>query len=274
MIWVAGKILDAEALNISVHDRTFEHGLGLFETLRTWDGAATLLDRHRNRLRRSARSLGLPLREEQLPDLDAVRGLLDSMNFQGDARLRLTLSGGVADVRGSTLWMTASALPSALPTHGVSVQGRFLVSKDDELAKHKTLNYWRRRLVAAEANDAGHFDMLSVTTDGRVWEGSRANLFLVRAGKLHTAGLNGPLLPGIMREFVITKSVRADIACDEESVGISLDTPFEEAFLTTSLRGVIPIHTLEGQRLLAPGPVTKRLQVMVDSALRSQESYS
>ena len=50
MIWVGGRIVPDDALTVSVLDRTFEHGLGLFETLRTWGGRAVLLDRHLARL--------------------------------------------------------------------------------------------------------------------------------------------------------------------------------------------------------------------------------
>ena len=55
MIWVGGRIVPDDALRVSVLDRTFEHGLGLFETLRTWNGRAPLLDRHLARMTRSAR---------------------------------------------------------------------------------------------------------------------------------------------------------------------------------------------------------------------------
>ena len=60
MIWVDGKIVDDNELKISASDRAFEHGLGLFETLRTWHGGAPLLERHLDRMERSARALGLP----------------------------------------------------------------------------------------------------------------------------------------------------------------------------------------------------------------------
>ncbi len=72
MIWTRGEIIPDEALRISVLDRTFEHGLGLFETFRTWNGHATLLDRHLERMRRSADELGLPLYTGDLPDFGAV----------------------------------------------------------------------------------------------------------------------------------------------------------------------------------------------------------
>ena len=105
MIWVRGRIVPDDALAISVLDRTFEHGLGLFETLRTWSGQPTLLPRHLDRLTRSAAELGLPYDREALPDREAVRALLAADGRAADAMLRITLSGGTSESSGSTLWM-------------------------------------------------------------------------------------------------------------------------------------------------------------------------
>jgi branched-subunit amino acid aminotransferase/4-amino-4-deoxychorismate lyase len=93
MIWVAGKIVADHALTIGARDRTFEHGLGLFETLRTWNGRALLLDRHLARLRSSAKELGIPIDSAFLPDDNSVRALLEANGVQDDlfrhlARLR------------------------------------------------------------------------------------------------------------------------------------------------------------------------------------------
>ena len=81
-------------------DRTFEHGLGLFETLPHLERPPELLDRHIERMKRSARELDLPLDDDQLPDARAVSDLIeanrDSSAPGQDVRLRLTLSGGRA----------------------------------------------------------------------------------------------------------------------------------------------------------------------------------
>ena len=73
MLWVRGEVVSDDALTVSVRDRTFEHGLGLFESFRTWNGHPTLLDRHLERLQNSARELGLPLEPGQLPDAGSCR---------------------------------------------------------------------------------------------------------------------------------------------------------------------------------------------------------
>ena len=76
MIWFRGEVVPDEAVRISALDRTFEHGLGLFETFRTWNGRPTLLPRHLERMRRSARELGLVLDPADLPDDRAVTQLI------------------------------------------------------------------------------------------------------------------------------------------------------------------------------------------------------
>src|SRR5947209_19031845 len=96
MIWVGGRVVPDDALTVSVLDRTFEHGLGLFETLRTWNGRAPLLERHLARMDRSARTLGLPIDSVRLPDGDAVAALREAEGIVGDVALRVTLSGGLA----------------------------------------------------------------------------------------------------------------------------------------------------------------------------------
>ena len=101
MIWVRGEIVPDDALRISVLDRTFEHGLGLFETFRTWNGHPTLLSRHLERLCALGRELGLPLEPGHLPDAAAVLRLGEASGVSGreDIRLRITLSGGLANRR-------------------------------------------------------------------------------------------------------------------------------------------------------------------------------
>src|SRR5260370_30341807 len=99
MTWVKGQIVADDALQVSVLDRTFEHGLGLFETCRTWNGHPTLLPRHLRRLRRSAAELDLALDPADLPDSRAVRDLVNADGREGDAVLRIPLSGGLAPSR-------------------------------------------------------------------------------------------------------------------------------------------------------------------------------
>ena len=83
MIWVGGRIVADEEPGDRPADRALEHGLGLFETLRTWNGRPSLLDRHLARLRRSAEALGSRWIRPSLPDADAVADCCGRAGWRG-----------------------------------------------------------------------------------------------------------------------------------------------------------------------------------------------
>jgi branched-subunit amino acid aminotransferase/4-amino-4-deoxychorismate lyase len=243
MIWVAGRIVPDDAVTISVADRTFEHGLGLFETLRTWNGRAVLLDRHLRRLRESAGILELPVHGAVYPDADAVAALLKANAAEGDVLLRITLSGGIKDQGSGTLWMRVAALPASYPPDGISISlGAWEVSPHDPMNQHKVLNYWQRRMAYEEAQRRGFDEVLS-STSGRYWEGSRTNLFVVEGDRLRTPSTRGPLVSGVMRRLVLELARELPLAIEDDliltrrSIGEA-----SEVFLTNSVRGIIPVR--------------------------------
>jgi branched-subunit amino acid aminotransferase/4-amino-4-deoxychorismate lyase len=258
-------VIPDEELRISVLDLTFEHGLGLFETLRTWNGHPKLLPRHLERMQRSARELGLSFDPVNLPDLRAVVDLIDanraSLSSAHDVRLRLTLSGGSPEglASGSVLWMAVVPLSFPARDSGAVVTRTIQVTRDDFLARHKTLNYWRKRIAQAQARDAGSDDVLCLTPDGLICETCRANIFLVDSHRLLTPALDGPLLPGIMRGAVLDRARRLGIPIEEEPLHIARVQSAEEAFLTNSVRGILPVARLLDRDLPAPGLITDKL---------------
>ncbi|HEX8200123.1 MAG TPA: aminotransferase class IV [Isosphaeraceae bacterium] len=260
MIWVGGRIVPDDALRISVLDRTFEHGLGLFETLRTWNGHATLLDRHLARMARSAEALRLPLDPAALPDRGAVADLLGAADVEGDAVLRITLSGGLSESGGSVLWMRAAPLPPPIRAGGARVQWHsWPVFSNEPLAGHKSLNYWQKRLLHEEARADGFDEVLGVSWARTIQEGTRTNLFVVQDGVVKTPGLYCDLLPGIMRGVVLERARHLGLDVSEGALACSLLDEVDEAFLTNSVRGIIPICELRDRELPAPGPLTRRL---------------
>ncbi|MDR3618879.1 MAG: aminotransferase class IV [Paludisphaera borealis] len=272
MIWVEGRIVADDALQISVLDRTFEHGLGLFETLRTWNGRPSLLPRHLDRLKRSAEELRIPLDASQLPTADDVRALLTADGREGDALLRITLSGGISESAGSTLWMRSSPLPAPAPATGLRL-GPAGPARNDKLAGYKSLNYWPNRLLHENSRAEGFDECLTVDPTGAVREGSRTNIFFVVGGELMTPPCDGQIVPGIMRGVVVERAAALGIAVEE--IGLNLfDRRIqpEEVFLTNAVRGVIPVGSWGDARFPAPGPVTGRIRDDVTAWLESGET--
>lgn len=270
MIWVAGQLVQDAALRVSVLDRAFEHGLGLFETLRTWNGRVILLERHLARMEQSARELGLPFDRGALPNAEAVRTLVEADYPGADAVVRITLSGGTSDRTGATLWMRSAPLPEPSKPKGAVVDvGSWRVTYNNPLARHKTLNYWERRWVYQKAREAGFDETISMTEGGNVCEGSRTNLFVVSGDELHTPSLKGPIVPGTMRRLVLDLASALPLRVREtENLRHELLAEAQEVFLTNAVRGIIPVARALDLAWDAPGPWTQRLMLMHDDRVR------
>ncbi len=282
MIWVDGAILPDDGLRIASTDRAFEHGLGLFETLRTWGGVPTLLESHKARMLRSAGELGLPVDPASWPDAGAVRALLEAEGATGDRLLRVTATGGT-EASPSVVWMRSAPLPAPVAEGGASLLlDAWKVAPDDALARHKSLNYWSRRRAWEAARRLGLDEALSGTSEDVVgdfyYEGSRSNLFLVldwgfgvgplgiRRPRLLTTSEAGPIVPGILRALVLEVARELPIEVEEVAgIDASWLDGRGEVFLTNAVRGIVPVGraVLAGSgpeyRWEAPGRWTARL---------------
>jgi branched-subunit amino acid aminotransferase/4-amino-4-deoxychorismate lyase len=142
---------------------------------------------------------------------------------------------------------------------GAVIRRSIQVVADDPLQRHKTLNYWRKRIAYEAALADGCDEVLCVTPAGLACEGTRSNLFLVADGRLCTPICTGPLLPGIMRRLVLERAARVGIETVECPVPLDHLATASEAFLTSSVRGILPIAQLFDHRFPAPGPITDRV---------------
>jgi len=257
-VWVGGRVVPASTLAIPVADRTFEHGLGLFETLRTYDGRPALLDRHLARLLRSAEELGIPVRPGSLPDRAAVEALRRADRADGDVLMRITASGGLPLDLPATVWLRLGPLPPSVKPGGIVVAPGRLVDPAEPLARHKTLNYWPNRLTL-ERSDAD--ECLSRDDSGWLWEGCRGNLFLARKALVQTPPLDGPVLPGIMRAIVLERARASGFEVVEARLRLEDLDRSDEVFFTNSLRGIVPASRTWSRDYPAPGPVAHRLSV-------------
>ncbi len=144
-----GELISGEAARVAVSDLGVLYGIGLFETLRAYNGRAFRLQQHLDRLLASAEKLKLPFRREMLPDEQRLGALLHA-NDLADARVRLTVSGGAPVADGLKHMVLTTAVPLEPPppeyyTRGITVQiGAQAQSTTDPLAGHKTTSYWPR----------------------------------------------------------------------------------------------------------------------------------
>ena len=270
MIWSMGRVVEDSSIAFDAGDRMLEHGVGLFETLRTWDGKTPTLERHLARMSRSAAELGVPIDSKSFPDSKAVLELREFSGHGGDVVVRITASGGLAETkRSARLWMRSRQIPSPDRILKKLVVAEPRVCWHDPLARHKTLNYWLRKRVYDEARARDADDAVFLGYDGRMWETSRANIFIVKGREIITPSIEGPIVPGVMRGLVIELARSAKRVVREVDCSLfDLDNA-DEAFLTNSVGGVMPIAHAPGRALPAPGPATAEVHSLVTRYLKN-----
>jgi len=103
---------------------------------------------------------------------------------------------------------------------------------------------------------------------GHVLEGSTFNMFFVRDGVLYTPPLDGRVLKGITRRVVIDAAVALEIPVSESAISATDISGFQEAFLTSSTRTVLPVRQIDAHVFSADRHVTQRLMTSLGDTHR------
>jgi branched-chain amino acid aminotransferase len=133
---------------------------------------------------------------------------------------------------------------------------------DDERASGaKASNYLANLLAVHEAKQKGAQEALVLGRRGQILEGASSNLFIVKDGKVRTPEPQPGILVGITRATVLAAAVALGVEAEEAEVRPEDLYGADEAFITSSIREVMPVVTADGRTIGsgAPGPVTKRL---------------
>ena len=298
-IWIDGTIETAEGRHLSAFDRGFQLGDGVFETLRARAGRPTELAEHLARLRRSAAGLDIDLGDSMEADVEAgMAALLDADGLggpDGDASVRITVSRGSIAGRGllpaehpaATIVIQAWPVPPTPADH--LERGLHLVvsavrrDPASPLAALKTTSRADYVYARLEARRAGADDALFLTTDGRLSEATSANVFLVRSGgsgggssgaELATPSLDCAILPGTTRSWILGWAGAAGLAPVEGSLSPKDLGAADEAFLCSSVAGILPVTRFGGEPIGTgrPGPWTMRARAAREAFIAGDDA--
>ena len=258
LAWFESQILPLNSIMVPATDQTFEHGLGLFESLRAERGTVPLWPLHRQRLLESADQLRLPISVSKLPEIQDLQELVkQSCLADVSARLRLTLTGG-SSTEACRLWVTAYPL-GIVKTDGLTLADDFWpVDERDPLIRYKSLNYWLRRRAFEEAQAAGADEKLSQDACGQLWEGSRTSLFIVKNQSLIGPTESGPRLYSIASKAL--SDLGAEISFQKITTQMLVEA--DEVLLMNSLRGILTVGQWRGRHFASPGPVASSLRTI------------
>lgn len=266
-----GTITPADQARISVFDRGFLYGDSVYEVIRTYSGKPFAIERHLDRLERSAGRLSIPLptREEMLQQL---RRTLDAAeNDESYCRIIVTRGSGPLTLDPTTAenpatlifvkkyepfpsWMYEKGVRLAIPT----VRRTSREALDPAI---KSGNYLNSVLAFGEARKTGFDDALLLDKNGHITESTSSNVFIVQNGTLVTPPLETGLLAGVTRELVINLAGKNGIGCSEQQLMTEDVIRADEVMLTSTLREVMPVVQVSEYPIAdgRPGPVTQRM---------------
>ncbi len=219
------------------HDQ-FLYGEGLFETFPLHDGDLPFFKDHWERLFKSCKILNYPFAfDGQEVKETLIQSAQQSKKQETIVRLTYQISS-----QNPTLFY--QLVPARISPPSWSLLPKAIVPIPN--AAHKTTNRHLYKSILEEAESQGFSDALLVTPEGEILETTRANVFVVLRGELHTPKLNGKLLPGVMRNQAIKQAQRLGVSVVEKELRIKDLTDAEEVFVTNSVIGILSVIEIEG----------------------------
>ena len=272
IVFLNGQLVPEEQATISVFDRSFLYGDGLFESLRVTRGKPFRWWDHMERLRKGGDFLGIKI-PFACKSLEKFAVELIARNQMPESLLRLTVSRGVG-LRGyspkgavtPTVVMTLHALPpvsaNAWKLHTASLR----LPAGEKLAQFKTANKLAQVLARAEADVAGADEALLLNTDGFVVEGASSNLFWIEDGTVCTPPLASGILAGVTRAVTVELCQQLALPFAEREIIPERLREMSGTFVTLSSFGVVECGTLDGSAL-AHSPMVEKLRRAYDDLL-------
>ncbi len=270
IVYVNGTYFAQEDAKVSVFDRGFLFGDGVYEVIPVLNGRIVELTHALERLNRSLGEIAMAwpcTRDEFCAVLEELR----TRNQLQEGYVYLQVTRGVAE--------RDFAFPAATPSSFVAwtavkklidnplaVTGVKVVTVPDLRWKRrdiKSVNLLAQCLAKQQAANLGAFEGW-MTEEGVVTEGASSSAYIVKDRTIITRGLSTSILPGIRRKVILQMAREHDIALVERPFTVAEALAADEAFLSSATTLVMPVVSIDGHLVAdgRPGPVAQRLRAM------------
>jgi D-alanine transaminase len=269
-VFLNGEYLPAEQAQVSVLDRGFLLGDGVYEVIPVYNGLPFRLKEHLQRLQRSLNGVRMANPYDEAGWGEIIKQLV-KQNGDGNQAVYLQVTRGVAPrdhvfpegVEPTAFVMTnpIKPLPEWFKQDGIKA-----ITVDDirwAQCDIKAITLLPNSLLRQQAQDAGAQEALLIR-DGYMTEGSASNSYAVIDGVIFTAPKDEKVLPGITRDLVLELAESAGIPYREEAVSAEQLKSAEEIWISSSTRELLPVTALDGQAVGRgkPGPLWQQLDTL------------
>jgi branched-chain amino acid aminotransferase len=275
LISVNGKLKPRGAATVSVFDSGFVLGDGVWEGLRVHKGRIAFLDRHLDRLFEGAKAIAMDIGLDRDELTQRLYDTLDANGMTDGVHMRLMVTRGVRStpyqdprvvVGGATIVIIAeykepepAIVEKGIRLFTVHVRRGDPAVQDPKLNSHSKLNCITACIQAAQA---GADEALMLDPHGFVATCNSTHFFIVRKGEVWTSS-GDYCLGGITRANVLELCRENGIIAYEKNFSLTDVYGAEEAFVTGTFAGVVPVREVDGRHLTdGRGPMVERLQTL------------
>jgi len=274
-VYLNGQYLPLCDAKISVMDRGFLFGDGIYEVIPSYRGNLFHFQEHMKRLENSLSSIRIANPHDRVQWLEILTPLLDSSM---DQSVYLQITRGVSDKRDhafpenvtpTVFAMCSNIVPLANLDSGVNA-----ISVDDsrwELCNVKATTLLANILLRQQAVEKGCAEAILVK-DGYVTEGAASNIFAVIDGILITPPQGCEILPGITRDVILKIARENSIPYSEDIISLDALKTASEIWLTSSTREIVPVVQLDNETIAngKPGPIWQTMNQLFQAYKRSR----
>jgi len=269
IVYLNGEFMAAENARVSVFDRGYLLGDGVYEVIPAFAGCLFRLKEHLSRLQNSLDAIKLenPLTADQWEQM--LKQLI-GQNMHPELSIYLQVTRGVAvrdhafpvDPQPGVFAMAnpIHKLPASYFENGVAA-----ITADDnrwQRCNIKAISLLPNVLLRQQAVEKGVAEAILIR-DGKVTEGSASNVFVVHDGEIITPAKSQYILPGITRDLVLELAETHNIPCAEKDISRQMLFDADEVWLTSSTKEILPVTRVD-EKMVGKGTPGKVWQQMMD----------
>lgn len=282
-VYLNGSYIDHTEATVSVSDRAFVFGDGIYEVIRVVNGHFFMENEHMSRMDEGLKGLKIHLNEEVKKEIPAIGRKLVTKNEldTGEAKVYIQVTRGSAWPRTHTfpdppvkptVYIAAEPFIPHTQLHREGVDTITVSDVRWSRCNLKTVNLLPNILAKQEARDAGVNSAVMIR-DGVVTESPNANIFGVKNGVLRTYPATNYILNGITRQAVLSIADENGIDVNLQPIGEHELFELDELFFTGTTTDIQPVNRVNNREIGTgkPGPVCKKIQELYNVKLAGAE---